>query len=32
VTVEIHQATADSTDISFDMELSGIPRVNPRRR
>ncbi len=27
VAVEIHQATDDSTDISFDMELSGIPIV-----
>jgi hypothetical protein len=27
VAVEIHQATADSTDISFDMDLSGIPIV-----
>jgi len=25
VAVEIHQATADSTDISFEMDLSGIP-------
>lgn len=25
VAVEIHQATADSTDISFDMDLAGIP-------
>ena len=27
VAVEIHQATADSTDISFEMGLSGIPVV-----
>jgi hypothetical protein len=27
VAVEIHQATADSTDISFDMDLLGVPRV-----
>jgi hypothetical protein len=25
VAVEIHQATADSTDISFEMDLAGIP-------
>lgn len=25
IAVEIHQATADSTDISFDMDLAGIP-------
>jgi RNA polymerase sigma factor (sigma-70 family) len=27
VAVEIHQATADSTDVSFEMDLSGIPRI-----
>jgi hypothetical protein len=27
VAVEIHQATADSTDVSFDVDLSGIPRI-----
>jgi hypothetical protein len=31
VAVEIHQATADSTDISFEMDLSGIPALPPTR-
>jgi hypothetical protein len=28
VAVEIHQATADSTDISFEMDLWGIPGIS----
>ena len=27
VAVEIHQATPDSTDISFEMEFAGIPII-----
>jgi RNA polymerase sigma factor (sigma-70 family) len=31
VAVEIHQATADSTDISFEMDLAGVPIVSHER-
>ena len=32
VAVEIHQATADSTDISFEMDFAGVPILSHQRR
>jgi hypothetical protein len=32
IAVEIHQATANSTDISFEMDLYGVPLVLPARK